>query len=385
MLSAKKVSVERDKHLLVSGPAAVTLVKGKARMLGREIREGEIVVVPKWRTFCFTAKEDCEFLVSLSQDATFSVEKENVVSVWEREIEKYIEEDKRILVAGPTDSGKSSITTMIINMALGKGIRPRVIDTDIGQSNVCTPTMMCAAEPNQPIHFLREVRADIRRFVGSITPAVLTERAIAAASSLLPKRGFVVIDSDGWVEGVGAFNYKRALLRALEPDVVIYMGKAPKWAKGHWELVELPRPEARQRSREDRRMIRHRKYEEELKDCKTRDISLDVPVFGSCLLSGERIDMEGALYASKCGDEIYLLTDLKCPNCIRPGSERGLLVGLTDERGNDHLGMVVRFDPKKEVLKIKTCYEGEVTAITFGRVRLDENWRDSLVKERCPF
>ncbi len=385
MLSAKRVDVERGTHLLVSGPAAVTLVKGRARMLGREMREGEIVVVPKWRTFCFTARDDCEFLVSLSQDATFSVERQNVVSVWEREVERFVEDGKRILVAGPTDSGKSSITTMIVNIALEKGIKPRVIDTDIGQSNVCTPTMMCAAEPNQPIHFLREVRAEIRRFVGSITPAILTERAIAAASSLLPRRGFVVIDSDGWVEGVRAFNYKRALLRALEPDVVIYMGKAPKWARGHWRLVELPVPEARQRSREDRRLIRHRRYEEELKGCKSRDVSLDIPIFGSCLLSGERVEVEGALYASRCGDEVYLLSDAKCPNCIRPGSERGLIVGLTDESGNDHLGVVVRFDPKNEVLKIKTCYEGKITAVTFGKVKVDESWRDSIVKERCPF
>ncbi len=385
MLSAKKVSVEREKHLLVSGPAAVTLVKGKAKMLGREIREGEIVVVPKWRTFCFTAEENCEFLISLSHEGDFKVEEHNVVSVWEKEVEKFIERGKRILIAGPTDSGKSSITTMIINLALNSGIKPRVIDTDIGQSNICTPTMMCAAEPTRPIHFLREVKANIRRFVGSITPAVLTERAIAAASSLLPKSGFVVIDSDGWVEGLGAFNYKRALLRALEPDVVIYMGKAPKWAKGHWELVELPTPEARQRSREDRRLIRHRKYEEELKDCRSRDVSLDVPIFGSCLLSGEKIEVEGALFATRCGDEIYLLSNERCPNCIRPGSEKGLLVGITDESGNDHLGMVVKFDPKNEILKIKTCYEGKITAITFGRVRLDENWRDSVVRERCPF
>ena len=44
-----------------------------------------------------------------------------------------------ILVTGPTDAGKTTLCTCILNQAINRGLRPAIIDADVGQGDLAPP------------------------------------------------------------------------------------------------------------------------------------------------------------------------------------------------------------------------------------------------------
>lgn len=51
----------------------------------------------------------------------------------------------RVLVAGPTDTGKSSLCTMLLNWAVRSDYQPTYVDLDIGKD---TPRTGCCLQPH---------------------------------------------------------------------------------------------------------------------------------------------------------------------------------------------------------------------------------------------
>jgi polynucleotide 5'-hydroxyl-kinase GRC3/NOL9 len=66
---------------------------------------------------------------------------------------------------------------------------------------------------------------------------------------------------------------------------------------------------------------------------------------------------------------------------IEEGEERGLLVGLGDERGNEVLGEVIKIDYLNKTMKVRTCFEGRPKYVSFGRVKLSEDYSDKVCKK----
>ena len=77
---------------------------------------------------------------------------------------------KSILITGPTDSGKTSLSTYIINQAIRVGLRPAVIDADIGQGDLAPPSVIGCGIVKKQILDLRELTTQYFAFVGDINP-----------------------------------------------------------------------------------------------------------------------------------------------------------------------------------------------------------------------
>jgi len=383
--------------LEVTGPAAVRLVRGSAVLMGKTLEENDVIVVPQWRTYAFKAIKDSELDVSITSTTKVEIKDKNVMDEWVKGLSKIVGA-KRVVILGPTDSGKSSATATLVNMNLNEGYEVSVVDSDVGQSNLCFPTMVCKAKVKGYVFTLSDLEAEEQRFTGTITPAVEKSRIISSVSSL--SKGRVIVDTDGWVDGFEAGCYKHELLRAVSPEVVVYMGKAPWWAKGPWELVELPPSTGKERSRNDRRSIRKNKYRKALEGCKTKDIDLTkVNALMSVIFNnpwGDEVLKEGVkeligvkpLLVVPWGNKVVAvikrgLKYKKVPNVevLEEGEERGLLVGLGDGSGNERLGVVVKIDHLKKVMKVKTCMEEEPLYVIFGRVKLEEDYSDKVVKK----
>src|SRR5215210_1810568 len=73
-----------------------------------------------------------------------------------------------VMLVGATDTGKSTLTTYLANMAIRRGIIPCIIDGDIGQGDLAPPTAIGGAVLSQQVLDLRDVSTTntIFEFIG---------------------------------------------------------------------------------------------------------------------------------------------------------------------------------------------------------------------------
>jgi len=57
----------------------------------------------------------------------------------------------QILVCGPTDSGKSTLSRVLVNYAVRLGHRPMFVDLDVGQGQITVPGALAASPVTKPI------------------------------------------------------------------------------------------------------------------------------------------------------------------------------------------------------------------------------------------
>jgi len=165
---------------------------------------------------------------------------------------------------------------------------------------------------------------------------------------------FVVVNTDGWVEGEEAIKFKLQLAEKLEPDVVLGIQQGDelkpllialeRFAK---DVVESPRA-IRQRSVEKRRNLREMGYAKYLRNAKVR----------TWFLNKLRIEEENVAL-------------------IRHDEGRGLLLGMyNSERKFLGIGVVLELNHMKKLLRALTSVSEKPESIVVGKVRLDENFRE---------
>lgn len=121
-----------------------------------------------------------------------------------------------ILVLGDCDSGKSTFGRW-----LAAELGGWFVDADPGQPDLGIPGCMACAPAGEPARHLW--------FVGSKSPGgflvpclVGCLRLVSAARRSGARH--LVVNTDGWISGGEAPAWKRALLNALEPDLVVALG-----------------------------------------------------------------------------------------------------------------------------------------------------------------
>lgn len=144
----------------------------------------------------------------------------------------------RVLVVGPTDSGKSTLCKILANYAVRMGWQPALVDVDIGQGSVTVPGCLAAVALDEPVDIEEGVplESPLVYYFGAVTPsdalehyralverlaAVLQQRALgspkAAASGLL-------VNTMGWVDGAGY----DLLLHQVKAEGLSAARKAPR-------------------------------------------------------------------------------------------------------------------------------------------------------------
>lgn len=219
---------------MVRGPALVR-ASGRCTVLGMDVA-GEIrvrsgKVLPFEPGYSCTLYIEGEFWPADSQSAG--------TSMWEQVAGRALK-NATVMIAGATDTGKSTFATYLANLALGRGFTVSVIDGDIGQGDLAPPAALGAARMKDQVADLRDVRADLFGFVGTMTPAgseAVVARKLKSLVDRMPA-GIKIVNTDGYAEP----SYKRFLAKVVKPDVVVCMGKSDLASAlaGPWELVEAP-------------------------------------------------------------------------------------------------------------------------------------------------
>ena len=421
------VELEKNKIIRINGPAAIKVINGSIKILGATYNEGERLIINKYRSYALKCIDDKAVIeVSLGDGGAIEEpsEGEEVVDIWEENIGKIVDECRgrkcRIIVVGPVESGKSSLTAFIANTSLEKGLKPIVIDADVGQADIGPPGFISAAIVENKILWLRDLKANYLKIVGSITPAHVMHKIISNTMFLVncvkDSGDIIIIDTDGWVQGYQAIEYKIDLVRAINPTHVIVL--ADKQLANALEnafkdntsinVVHLPSPKVvRKRDRDDRRYLRSKSYRRYLEDGKIRKIKLrETGLIGSALFIGEKIDLNTLreilkpsnitpLYASALHNTLFIVVDKQQVNIrsiveavsqklgfsevyvFTKGFEKGLLVGLIGEDPNSEVpGIVTSIDFNKEEISIQTKYEGKIRAIIFSKIKLSDEWEE---------
>ncbi len=393
--------VEKDTTLLVEGYAEVK-VKGNAEVFGCPI-ENLIVEHGKIVPVYFLDDSEVEISGNYIAVSGCTIPKSWIELVETIEREGY----EKIFLFGETDSGKSSLATYLANKLSG---RKWIVDLDIGQADVAHPCAMGFGLTEGGITSISQVEMIDGFFVGLISPTGKEARCLQGVSYVFNRLeeyksdgDKVIIDSTGWVKGKKAKYYKLAKLEIIKPDLIVCFGEVPYYLR-NFNTFKVDSFVLKKRSREVRSAIRSRIYEKWLENCEVRQFELDkIELGNTTLFKGEKIEfLEGVLdvkvlFAEKGYDflnvcvekavevglelikallDVYDVRDI----CIFSIDQlKGLLVGLYNDRYLG-CGLLQNIDLEKRVIEVKTPVKEDIKRIEFGEIKLDENFKEVVVR-----
>ncbi len=412
--------INEGKTLLVDGPASVSILSGKVSVLGAPLQISEKLVVREGKRLPLWVRKRATLELMMGEGASINeVDAGTVPSLWDEAAKEILSLDKplTVMVIGGMDSGKTSFCTFLVNEAVMNKWRTSVIDADLGQSDVGPPSTVGFNFVTEPVKDLFEIDAQDAVFVGSTSPSGAINKVIEGLTQLKDKVieagvDFLVINTDGWVEGEEAAAYKVRLAEKVGSSVVVGMQRGNELspildALHGVKVLVIDSPQLIQpRNREKRKVLRELSYKKYLKGAKMQSFSLSwIKVIDSLLGAGgplhhRRLETLSNLLGTR---PIYseetvatILVVLKKSEAvtetqikdaeehfekrvkvIREGDEEGLLVGLKDEEDIFlGIGILHEVDYKRKTLKIYTPVSEKVSMLCFGQIKLDKNFRE---------
>ena len=159
--------------------------------------------------------------------------------IWNNIINQIIKTNrKNIIIIGSSDTGKSTLTLYISNFLIKEGLKPIIIDSDIGQGELSPPGCIGTSTPFKQTIDLSKHIPNYINFIGDIQPKGYEKRIInciwKAKNKVLVNDGIIIINTDGYVSD-NEENYKIDLIENINPDCIICMSGS----KQGTELFEI--------------------------------------------------------------------------------------------------------------------------------------------------
>ena len=166
----------------MKGPAEL-IIHGQASIMEKDISDSKLLL-EEGKLSPIETNSSCRISLSLSMHEQENEYQDNFWVSSHREAGTKIWEDviqlifcamrtvpESILVTGPTDAGKTTLSTCIMNQAINRGLRPAIIDADVGQGDLGPPTAIGCGVVQSQILNLRDVLPKYFEFVGNTNPA----------------------------------------------------------------------------------------------------------------------------------------------------------------------------------------------------------------------
>lgn len=222
---------------MVKGPARV-FVKGACHVLGSDV-SGQIVKVRAGKALPFEPRNQfCRLHAQLGYGAKlwWADPQQAGISMWRTLSEQVLTlaANKKaittVMLVGDTDTGKSTLSIYLANMAIRNGLIPSIIDGDIGQGDLAPPTAIGAAVLSKQLVDLRDVNASQFEFIGGISPIGFESLIAKKLRSIFDRirtsslANICIVNTDGYVRNSG-LQYKAMIAEELQPDAVICLGE----------------------------------------------------------------------------------------------------------------------------------------------------------------
>ncbi|XP_057492170.1 protein CLP1 homolog [Actinidia eriantha] len=254
--ATRQVKLERECELRIEvapdTPLRLRLLTGTAEIFGTEIAPEIWLTFPprlKFAVFTWygaTIEMDGNTETDYTADETPMISYVNVHAVLEGRRNRAkaspsdvdLSQGPRVIVVGPTDSGKSTLSRMLLSWAAKQGWKPTFVDLDIGQGSITSPGCIAATPIEMPIDPVEGIPLEMPLvyFYGHTTPSVNADlyKVLVKELAQVLERQFsgnaesraagMVINTMGWIEGVGY----ELLLQAIDTfnaNVVLVLGQ----------------------------------------------------------------------------------------------------------------------------------------------------------------
>ncbi|MDR2719665.1 MAG: hypothetical protein LBC03_02535 [Nitrososphaerota archaeon] len=359
-----KKTVEVGKTLLVNGSASVKVLSGKAEIFGYTIKENQQTVVREGKRQPFHVLENAEFHISLGVNASVQeIEATTIPISWNNAFQAVTNIQNKptvIMVLGKVDSGKSSFSTYLVNKLVDGKNKVAVLDSDLDQSDIGPPCTIAYGYTVKKITELYDLKMSNAFFVGITSPIQAENRTIEGLATMYreiiqkAEVDYVIINTDGWVEGENAVGHKIQIVNQLKPDLIvgiqsqeelkplfININTAATCCIESSTAVNGRVPEKLTKSRE----LNYARY---LKEAKVR-----------------------SLFSS------YMEIQEKNVLPKEQGREKGILVGLRDSKNYFlGIGIMLEYNRVRRVMKVLTPVSSKPASIAIGRIKLDPELKE---------
>ena len=143
-------------------------------------------------------------------------------------VERAVRQKRAVLLVGGIDTGKSTLSRMLLRAGVDAGRPSAYLDGDVGQKTVGPPATITLKMVRGLEDFEPDVLtvADALSFVGSTWPqghllAVVTGMVALARRAREAGADFLVVDSGGMVSGISGQVLKYHKVEMLRPDLVV--------------------------------------------------------------------------------------------------------------------------------------------------------------------
>ncbi len=376
--------------LWIAGPAFIRVEQGSLFVTGFTVNEGEDILVRDRRGITLYSLDKSKICVRKGEKGRILIVKEEytLAEEWMKVIQTLKDTDSRkIVVVGPAESGKSTLTAWIYN-----ALTLPVIESDIGQNELGVPTSVTFASYKDRIVALQDLQPDGLFFVGHVSADKVGNIVVSKLfkATKFFNKGFV-IDTDGYIEGRGIF-YKISLIEVVEPDAVIVLGSSMLYktlksvfASRLTIIFARPPPLVRERTRIDRRVFRQRLYTSLFNNTQLLFLE-NTPIVNICEFEystgiiryncfNARIIEGLKLRHASIAEEQYAPPRT---SYIKPKWWKNLLVGLHLKNNTDSIGILenIRAQEKSIKMAVRTPTQfkvepSEVQSVTLGWIRLN--------------
>jgi polyribonucleotide 5'-hydroxyl-kinase len=237
-----RIEVDFDKVIHLTVKEGNAEVFGTALLLGDKLRvSGQNVAVFSWDG-CTLQVEGQPNVAYISEDTPMS-QYLNVHETLEarrgaaKASTTTSSQGPRCMIVGPTDSGKSTLSKILLNYAVRAGWAPCFVDLDVGQGAITVPGCLSATPVESPIDVEIGLPCDapLVYYYGHISPSEnaslyrhLVERLAAvldarAARDAAARAAGMMINSMGWVEDLG-YDLLKHSIETFKVDVVLVVG-----------------------------------------------------------------------------------------------------------------------------------------------------------------
>ncbi|MEM0366578.1 MAG: Clp1/GlmU family protein [Acidilobaceae archaeon] len=373
-------------YYIVDGPSTIIVEDGTIDILGYRVVKGATLTVPYGRRIPVKIDGIVSVRPSYLNLKPANPQSYDIIDTIASKIIGF----NRVVIVGPTDSGKSTLSLWALNKALSRGIsKAYYLTVDIGQNEVYCPGFESLALINPPaIPGYTGSFRDIKLcFVGSFTPRESLDKYLECASELASKAdGMLIVDTDGWIKDEG-LRSKAILASTIKADIIIALGLSTEEVRllketSNIDTLSFPKLVKSEKSVEERKIHRERLIAQKLIGSKPRLVSIEKVILENIpLFKGKSLDRSIVknlspvlVYAEILKDNsIVAVYRGKKPNNIQgillsEGWEKGLLAAVYGI--GVHVGIVDKINYEKKMVIVITAYEGPIEKIEIGKARL---------------
>lgn len=374
------MNVPAGSTLIVKGPASVKLISGSGNVFGYPLSVRKQLSVRGWRSIPIYTESGMEVEVTLGEGASADiVGQDTIPSGWKKLAEEKVKGSRRLVIIGRTDSGKTSLSTYILNSLVRMGAKICLVDLDVGQSSICPPTTVGMSVVAKPTPDLYNLSASSIIPVGMTSPSYVMSyhmnKSVELVRSVEPWNVYVLVDCDGWMDGEGALAHKSGLLSLIKPSLVVFLGTPPRELEDFCkregiEFVKVEKPEqVYKRDMDARKRLRESAYRKYLKDATIKVIPISWTDLRPITADIKGTD-EGPIEHMERILQAYN-SQLDQPSSISVESmlkqRVGFLSYLFDAKGGcTGIGLLSEVESRKNTIKVFTSVEGVPRKLLIG-------------------